>query len=173
MLSNSTILSDVLTTEGCELKHKINNFIDTKLKEFKTIIQENVDEIVSEKMRSIYKNPVSLESSIFESICQKEYAKINDMKTMYYSKMNDYKKIKDENIRLQSVNDKEKRIIKKVLECAEYYQQAVKYYQKLNKKYKQEINILRENLNETTIKKSKRKLKALRKFRSFSSANLF
>lgn len=53
-LSNSVILNDILNSEFSELNTKISSFMESKLNEFKSIMKENVETIVGDKITNLY-----------------------------------------------------------------------------------------------------------------------
>lgn len=54
MTSSSIILSNILTTERCELGETINKYMETKLKEFQEIMKSKVDRIIADKIDKFY-----------------------------------------------------------------------------------------------------------------------
>ena len=46
------ILSDILATESCELKTAIDDYMDTKLKEFQEIIKSKVESVITDKIQT-------------------------------------------------------------------------------------------------------------------------
>lgn len=77
MFSNSVILTDIMTTESCELKQKLNEFIDNKLQECKLLLQTNIDEIISDKVHSFYNPADNLEHEkiLFDSVLPRFHKK--------------------------------------------------------------------------------------------------
>ena len=54
MTSSSIILSNILSSESCELKTTIDSFMETKIKEFQEIMKSKVDSIITEKIDKFY-----------------------------------------------------------------------------------------------------------------------
>ena len=57
MTSSSVILSNILTTDKCELGETINKYLETKLKEFQEIMKSKVDSIIADKIDKFYSKP--------------------------------------------------------------------------------------------------------------------
>jgi hypothetical protein len=54
MTSSSIILSNILATEGCELRTAIDGYMDTKLKEFQEIMKSKVESVITDKIDKFY-----------------------------------------------------------------------------------------------------------------------
>ena len=68
MTSSSIILSNILASESCELKTTIDNYMDTKLKEFQEIMKSKVDSIITDKIDKFYNKSVEEhEKVLFDS----------------------------------------------------------------------------------------------------------
>ena len=69
MTSSSIILSNILASESCELKTTIDDYMDTKLKEFQEIMKSKVDNIITDKIDKFYnKSFEDHEKILFDTI---------------------------------------------------------------------------------------------------------
>lgn len=54
MTSSSIILSNILSTESCELRETIDHYMETKLKEFLSITKSKIENIIANKIDKFY-----------------------------------------------------------------------------------------------------------------------